>query len=60
MFNNEEFSYGMTDMDVGPWFSGMGFHGGLSLFFLALIVIALVLLIRDRERDDEADSSHHM
>ena len=60
MFSNEASGYGMAGMDVGPWFSGMGFHGGLSLLFLALIVIALVLLISDRQRDDEAGSGRRM
>jgi hypothetical protein len=46
MMNNEGLGYGMTGLDVVPWYSGMIFHSGLSLFFLMLIVIALVFLIR--------------
>ncbi|MDA1089577.1 MAG: hypothetical protein O3A85_04600 [Proteobacteria bacterium] len=56
MLNNEGLGYGMTDIDIGPWYSGMLFHGGLSLIFLALVVIALVMLIRDYQRDDGVDA----
>ena len=60
MFNNEASGYGMPGMDTGVWFSGMGFHGVLPLVFLGLIVIGLVLLARDWQRDHEAGSDRRM
>lgn len=50
MWNDEGFGYGMDAMGDGMWHWIMGFHGILSLIFLALIIVGVVLLVRDLRR----------
>lgn len=50
MWNDEGFGYGMGFMGDSMWNWITGFHGILSLIFLALIIAGVVLLIRDLRR----------
>ena len=47
MSNDEGFGYGMTGVGDSLWHWITNFYGGLSLIFLALIIVGVVLLVRD-------------
>jgi len=52
MWNNADMTGGMTTVGEGLWHWFGGFHGGLSLIFLALIVAGVVLIVRDLRGGD--------
>ena len=54
MSNDEGMGYGMTGVGDSLWDWITSFYGGLSLFFLALIIVGIVLLVRDIRLSCEA------
>jgi hypothetical protein len=54
MSNDEGMGYGMTGVGDSLWDWITGFYGGLSLIFLALIIVGIVLLVRDIRVSSEA------
>lgn len=57
MWNNGYGHWNMMNWDGGVWPWFMGFHGILWILFLALIVFALVHLIRGWRRDPGRDAA---
>ncbi len=54
MSNDEGMGYEMTGVGDSLWDWITGFYGGLSLIFLALIIVGIVLLVRDIRVSSEA------